>query len=511
MDHPKLPYTCPTLSRKLNTSTPIVNSNVIISNYTITDKRLGKGSSATVYLGYHTIKKYEVAVKKFELSHDNNKFERRAKREISILQKLNHPNIIKMYDFYFDVKKNDIYIFLEYCPNGSIKNFLGKGGYLDEIYVNKLMKQLISGFKYLLSLGIYHRDIKPDNLLLSSNYNLKITDFGLSTMNKNGTFHHLCGSPLYMAPEILVSANYNKKSDIWSTGMVMFELLFGHHPLHNIKHITDLIKYFNCNPLITIPPIQKPNDINITPNCISLLKKILIIDINKRLSWESLFIHPWILQSINTDDKNITNNSNLNDDDDKDKDDSVNNDNKSKDNNTNTNITSNIDTKLVDAKLVDNNPNLNNLNNKFTLNHNNWSPLYLLLKWKYMENKDNKKDNILYNTYSYPNVDKIYNINVSTNTYSCENLNNINKKKCSFTINKIESIEINSDIYKNTLSESFLNISSIDSHTNNSEKHNSTLYFPKNINKMALTEPTIYNYINYLEFHQTWPLILVTK
>jgi hypothetical protein len=128
-----------------------------------------------------------------------------------------------------------------------------------------------------------------------------------------------------------------------------------------------------------------------------------------------------------------------------------------------------------------------------------------------MENKDNKKDNILYNTYSYPNADKIYNINVSTNTYSCENLNNINKKKCSFTINKIESIEINSDIYKNTLSESFLNISSIDSHTNNSEKHNSTLYFPKNINKMALTEPTIYNYINYLEFHQTWPLILVTK
>ena len=365
-----------------------------------------------------------------------------------------------MYDFYFDVKKNDIYIFLEYCPNGSIKTFLGKGGYLDEIYVHRLMKQLISGFKFLLSLGIYHRDIKPDNLLLSANYNLKITDFGLSTMNKSGTFHHLCGSPLYMAPEILVTTSYNKKSDIWSSGMVMFELLFGHHPLHNIKHITDLIKYFSRNSSITIPPLQKPNDINLTSNCIDLLKNILVIDINKRLSWENLFIHPWILQSIDTYDKNITNYSNLNNDDKDDKDDkdnsgnsrnNGNSDNKSKDNN-NTSTTGSTNTNLL------NNPNINLVNNtnKFTLSCNNWSPLtFPLLKWKYIKNKDNKKDNILYNTYSNPNVDDIYYINVSTNTYSCENLNNINIKKCSFNINEIESIEINTDIYKNTLSTSF--------------------------------------------------------
>ena len=128
-----------------------------IGNYIITDKRLGRGSSATVYLGYHSITKLEVAVKKFELSNNNNKIERRAICEIKILNYVRHPNIIRLYDYYHDKIKNNIYIFLEYCPKGSNKTFLGKGGYLDEKYVNRLMIQFISGLKYLYSIGIYHR------------------------------------------------------------------------------------------------------------------------------------------------------------------------------------------------------------------------------------------------------------------------------------------------------------------------------------------------------------------
>ena len=87
------------------------------------------------------------------------------------------------------------------------------------------MKQFVSGLKYLYDNNYYHRDIKPDNLLLTKKYNLKITDFGLATQNKNGVFYRLCGSPLYMAPEILVTSKYKNISDIWSVGLVLFQFI----------------------------------------------------------------------------------------------------------------------------------------------------------------------------------------------------------------------------------------------------------------------------------------------
>ena len=94
-----------------------VNSTIhIVDKYIVTTQRLGRGSSATVYLGHHVLSKMNVAVKKFELTNNNKRIERRAWREIKILQRIQHPNIIKMYDYYYDKEKNDIYIFLEYCP-----------------------------------------------------------------------------------------------------------------------------------------------------------------------------------------------------------------------------------------------------------------------------------------------------------------------------------------------------------------------------------------------------------
>lgn len=265
-----------------------------IKNFIITDERLGRGSSATVYLGYHKTKKIKVAVKKFEFNASDTKVMRRAKREIDLLQRLSHPNIIKLYDVYNDTKKNDIYLFLEYCPRGSMKTFLGKGGYIEEIHVHKLVKQMVSALKYLIHSGIYHRDIKPQNLLLSKNFNLKISDFGLATMNMKGTFKKLCGSPLYMAPEILLSGSYNKKSDLWSIGIVIFEFLFGHHPFGNMRNFSDLVKYVKDGVNIKLPPERKPKDVGVSENCLDLLERLLVVDPEKRMSWEDFFHHSWI-------------------------------------------------------------------------------------------------------------------------------------------------------------------------------------------------------------------------
>lgn len=277
----------------------------VIRNYIVTEERLGRGSSATVYLGYHRKKKIKVAVKKFEIPPNNPRVKRRAHREFELLRKLKHPNIIRLYDFHYDMKKNDIYLFLEYCPRGSMRTFLGKGGYIDENNTKRLLKQLCSALNYLMKMGIYHRDMKPQNLLLSKNYNLKISDFGLATMNMKGTFRRLCGSPLYMAPEILTSSSYNKRSDLWSIGIVLFEFLFGHHPFKKMNGFAELVHFVRDGVDIEIPPSSRPKNVNISDSCADLLKKLLVTDPDQRMKWADFFHHPWFNEPDDSESKNV--------------------------------------------------------------------------------------------------------------------------------------------------------------------------------------------------------------
>ena len=342
------------------------NNQLKCNKYIITNKRIGKGSSATVYLGYDTETNTEIAVKKFELLENNDKLQRKIFREIYILKNLKHPNIVKMLDYYYDNTNNNMYLFLEYCSHGSINNFLGKGGYLDEKYVNKLMKQFISAIKYLYSNNYYHRDIKPDNILLTNDYTLKITDFGLATKNKNNNFYRLCGSPLYMAPEILISSEYNKLSDIWSIGLVTFQLLYGYHPFYNITNMIELInKYKNIENII-IPPFKKPDDVKLSKECIHFLKQLLQINLKKRINWEELFIHPW----ITNDYESFSNPENIDKNDFDKKDNKHNLDNKKKTNNKNQ---------------------TNKSYNTNNINQSNYSIINKELPWKYNKLKINNE------------------------------------------------------------------------------------------------------------------------
>lgn len=265
-----------------------------IGNYIVTEQRLGRGSSATVYLGYHRKKRFKVAVKKFEVQPNNERIRRKADREVRILRLVKHPNIIKFYDVVHEKATNDIHLFLEYCPNGSLRTFLGKGGYLDEHQAQKIIRQLATALRHLHQHSIYHRDIKPHNLLLSRKFNLKISDFGLATMNMHGTSRKLCGSPMYMAPEILEFGTYHQTSDLWSVGILMFETLFGHHPLRGIKNLFSLSKHVTNKLTIQVPPVTKPYAVDPTDACVDLVRRLLTADVKNRISWEEFFTHPWI-------------------------------------------------------------------------------------------------------------------------------------------------------------------------------------------------------------------------
>ena len=117
--------------------------------------------------------------------------------------KLSHPNIVKLYDLIVDTSYNNIYFVFDYFPKGDFAKFLDNKP-LKEKYCKKYAKQLADGLRYLLDNNIIHRDLKPQNILVTNELDIKITDFGFARKFDNGVlFNTLCGSPMYMAPEII--------------------------------------------------------------------------------------------------------------------------------------------------------------------------------------------------------------------------------------------------------------------------------------------------------------------
>lgn len=159
--------------------------------------------------------------------------------EKKILKALDHPFIIKML---FSCKDNDAaYIFLPFLSGGDLYKLLRSHGRLSEPSTRFVSAQVILAIEYLHSLSIVHRDIKPDNVLLDSNGYIKLTDFGISKILK-GPLWSFCGTPEYIAPEIIHSKGYGKAVDWWALGVMIFELIEGKTPFH-IQPQNEVILY----------------------------------------------------------------------------------------------------------------------------------------------------------------------------------------------------------------------------------------------------------------------------
>jgi serine/threonine-protein kinase ULK/ATG1 len=263
----------------------LTNSNKRILNYKLTDKLLGRGSYSKVYLGF-TINNEKCAIKIISSIGLNNSIKEKLLDEAKILKKLNHPNIIKLYDIYEDI--GEIYIIMEYCEETMMKIMELT---LTEVKIKYYIKQLVDGLYYLQKKNIVHRDIKPANILLKNDI-IKIADFGFARMLNDSTsmMDTICGSPLYMAPEILFKTKYSSKSDLWSVGVIIYQMIYHKHPYKNSKSIIELIKKMEEDDIDF-------EENSISRDCIDLMKELLDLSPTRRMSWNELKNHEWFIDT----------------------------------------------------------------------------------------------------------------------------------------------------------------------------------------------------------------------
>ncbi|KAL2464451.1 CBL-interacting serine/threonine-protein kinase 1 [Forsythia ovata] len=155
------------------------------------------------------------------------------KREIGTLKLLKHPNVVRLHEVF--ASKTKIYMVLEYVNGGELFDRISSKGKLSEAEGRKFFQQLVDGVSYCHNRGVFHRDLKLENVLIDANGNIKITDFGLSALPQHfrddGLLHTTCGSPNYVAPEILSNRGYNgATSDTWSCGVILYVILTGYLP-----------------------------------------------------------------------------------------------------------------------------------------------------------------------------------------------------------------------------------------------------------------------------------------
>jgi serine/threonine protein kinase len=267
--------------------------NLKIKNYTIDNSRIGRGAFSIVYKGYNKNNKI-VAIKKIFL--DKKKHIEIFIKEFKILRKLNHKNIIKVHDVIIE-DKNTVYLVLDYFQKGDLSKFLNNRA-LKEKFAQNYTIQLKDGMEYLYKQKIIHRDLKPQNILVSDNNLLKICDFGFARYFENdimlGT---ICGSPLYMAPEIMNKKKYNSKVDLWSLGIIIYEMLYGYVPFTG-SNVIDLMKNIEKNNL------EFDSNFNISNNCKLLISSLLKIDPKERIEWNNFFSNDWLNQNLIEIDEN---------------------------------------------------------------------------------------------------------------------------------------------------------------------------------------------------------------
>lgn len=198
---------------------------------------LGKGRFGSVYKAIEKRSKKLVALKEIKknliFKHD---FEHQLRREVEIQCRLNHPNIIKLYGIFQDEKT--VWLVLEMAEGGSLYEFIEKNGPLSSEQLRPIAFQLLAAILYLEKRNVIHRDIKLENILLDKNSSPMLCDFGWAVHKVDGLRKSFCGTVLYLPPEMILRKPYDQKVDIWSLGVLFYELLAMRPPFYSDEKLT---------------------------------------------------------------------------------------------------------------------------------------------------------------------------------------------------------------------------------------------------------------------------------
>lgn len=214
-------------------------------------RTLGEGTFAKVKFARNLETGENVAIKILDkekvLKH---KMIGQIKREISTMKLIRHPNVIRMFEVM--ASKTKIYIVMEFVTGGELFDKIASKGRLKEDEARKYFQQLINAVDYCHSRGVYHRDLKPENLLLDASGVLKVSDFGLSALpqqvREDGLLHTTCGTPNYVAPEVINNKGYDgAKADLWSCGVILFVLMAGYLPFEESNLVALYKKIFKAD------------------------------------------------------------------------------------------------------------------------------------------------------------------------------------------------------------------------------------------------------------------------
>eukprot|EP01137_Pigoraptor_chileana_P018351 Opistho-2@77687 len=245
-----------------------------IGNYRV-GKVLGTGSFGAALLATHRLTGKVVAIKAIAREKINANIE----REIEILRHVRHSNIARLYEIINTPQR--VFLVMEYVSGGELFDYIVNNGACTEREARGYFRDLLSAVDYLHSVGIVHRDLKLENMLLDGHGNIKLIDFGLSNfMNKGKRLDTCCGSPMYAGPEMYRGAQYEgPEVDVWSMGVILFAMLEGTHPFQQPEDVV--------SGRFTMPT-------HLSKECQDLISRMLVVDPARRVAVDQIYRHPWV-------------------------------------------------------------------------------------------------------------------------------------------------------------------------------------------------------------------------